>query len=136
MTEPRAKENHTIFLLTVGLLAWLIPGAGHLMIKENKRALIIFVTIILTFCIGLYVGSIGVINPVGAKPWYVAQIMNSPVVAALGHLAKTGDYYVFGKPNEIGQIYTSIAGLLNLLCIVNAVYLAHLCKIETSGGSK
>ena len=136
MTEPHAKENHTIFLLTVGLLAWLIPGAGHLMIKENKRALIISVTIILTFCVGLYVGSIGIINPIGAKPWYVAQIMNSPVVAALGYFAKTGDYYVFGKPNEIGQIYTSIAGLLNLLCIVNAVYLAHLCKIETSGDSK
>ena len=136
MTKSSTKENHKIFLLTVGLLAWLIPGAGHLMIRENKRALIIFVTIILTFCIGLYVGSIGVINPVGAKPWYVAQIMNSPVVAALGYTAKTHNYYVFGKPNEIGQIYTSIAGLLNLLCIVNAVYLAHLYKIETAGGSK
>ncbi|MHC4175351.1 MAG: DUF6677 family protein [Planctomycetota bacterium] len=133
MTKTRSKENHTIFLLTVGLLAWLIPGAGRLMIKENKRALIISVTIILTFCVGLYVGSIGIINPSGAKPWYVAQIMNSPVVAALGYLAQKGDYTVFGKPNEIGQIYTSIAGLLNLLCIVNAVYLAHLCKIETAG---
>jgi hypothetical protein len=133
VTKTRSKENHTIFLLTVGLLAWLIPGAGHLMIKENKRALIISVTIILTFCVGLYVGSIGIINPSGAKPWYVAQIMNSPVVAALGYLAQKGDYTVFGKPNEIGQIYTSIAGLLNLLCIVNAVYLAHLCKIETAG---
>jgi len=106
------------------------------MIKENKRAIIISVTIILTFCAGLYVGSIGIINPSGAKPWYVAQIMNSPIVAALGYLAKTGDYSVFGKPNEIGQIYTSIAGLLNLLCIVNAVYLAHLCKIEAAGDSK
>ena len=133
MTKSRAKENHAVFLLTVGLLAWLIPGAGHLIIKEHKRALIIFITIILTFCIGLYVGSIGVINPVGAKPWYVAQIMNSPVVAALGYKVKTGDYYVYGRPNEVGQIYTSIAGLLNLLCIVNAVYLAHLCKIEKSG---
>ncbi len=133
MTEPRSKENHTIFLLTVGLLAWLIPGAGHLMIKENKRAIIISVTIILTFCAGLYVGSIGIINPVGAKPWYVAQLMNAPIVAALGHVATTGNYPVFGRPNEIGQIYTSIAGLLNLLCIVNAVYLAHLRKIETAG---
>jgi hypothetical protein len=59
--------------------------------------------------------------------------MNSPMVAALGLLAKNGDYPVFGRPNEIGQIYTSIAGLLNLLCIVNAVYLAHLQKTETAG---
>jgi len=133
MTAPRSKENYTIFLLIVGLLAWLVPGAGHLLIKEKKRAIIIFTTIALTFCAGLYVGSIGVINPVGAKPWYVAQIMNSPMVAALGLWAKNGDYPVFGRPSEIGQIYTSIAGLLNLLCIVNAVYLAHLRKTETAG---
>jgi len=124
VTAPRSKGNHTLFLLTVGLLAWLIPGAGHFLIKEKKRALIISITIILTFCVGLYVGSIGIINPVGAKPWYVAQIMNSPIVAVLA---------VFGRPNEIGQIYTSIAGLLNLLCIVNAVYLAHLRKTEIAG---
>ena len=133
MTTLRSKQNHTLFLLTVGLLAWLIPGAGHFLLKEKKRAIIISATIVLTFCAGLYVGSIGVINPVGAKSWYVAQIINSPIVAVLGYLATTGDYPVFGRPNEIGQIYTTIAGLLNLLCIVNAVYLAHLRKTETAG---
>ena len=133
MTAPRLKENYTMFLLIVGLFAWLVPGAGHLLIKGKKHAIIIFTTIVLTFCVGLYVGSIGVINPVGAKPWYVAQIMNSPMVAVLGYLATKGNYPVFGRPNEIGQIYTSIAGLLNLLCIVNAVYLAHLCRTENAG---
>jgi len=124
-----SRGNHLVFLITVGLLAWVVPGAGHYMLKEKKRAIIIFATIVLTFCIGLYVGSIGVINPADAKTWYLAQIMNSPMVAALGHLTTTApeNYLVFGKPNEIGQIYTGIAGLLNLLCIVNAVYLAHLC---------
>ncbi|MFH1883597.1 MAG: DUF6677 family protein [Planctomycetota bacterium] len=133
MRTPLSKQNHTLFLLTVGLLAWLFPGAGHLLLKERKRALIIFTTIVFTFCVGLYIGSIGIINPVGAKSWYVAQIINSPIVAVLGYLATTGDYPVFGRPNEIGQIYTTIAGLLNLLCIVNAVYLAHLQKTETAG---
>jgi hypothetical protein len=128
-----SKANDTLFLLTVGLLSWLIPGGGHLMLKENRRAFIIFVTIIFTFCIGIYIGSIGIINPVGAKPWYIAQIMNSPMVAVLGYFATKGDYPVFGRPNEIGQIYTSIAGLLNLLCVVNAVYLAHLSKIRNAG---
>jgi len=130
----RSKENHVLFLLIVGLLAWLVPGAGHFLLKEKTRAIIIGTTIVLTFCAGLYVGSIGVINPVGAKPWYVAQIMNSPMVAVLGHLTATGGYPVYGRPNEIGQIYTSIAGLLNLLCIVNAVYLAHLRRAQTDGG--
>jgi hypothetical protein len=125
-----SKRNHILSLLTVGLLAWLVPGAGHLALNEKKRAAIIFAAIVLTFCAGLYIGSIGVIDPVNAKPWYVAQIMNSPAVAALGHLARTGNYSVYGRPNEIGQIYTGIAGLLNLLCIVNAVYTAHLRRIR------
>ena len=129
-----SKKNHTLFLLIVGLFAWLVPGAGHFVLKEKKRSIIIFVTIVLIFCTGLYIGSIGVINPVGAKPWYVAQIMNSPMVAALGYLTATRGYVVFGWPNEIGQIYTSTAGLLNVLCIVNAVYLAYLRRTGDTGG--
>jgi hypothetical protein len=130
---PSSKGNHSLFLLIVGLLAWLVPGAGHFVVKERKRSLIIFTTIVLTFCIGLYVGSIGVIDPVRATPWYVAQIMNSPMVAVLGYLTKGGGYRTYAWPNEIGQIYTSTTGLLNLLCIVNAVYLAHLCGTKTAG---
>jgi len=130
-----SKERQLSFLLIVGLLGWLVPGAGHFVLKERRRSIIIFVTIVLTFCTGLYVGSIGVVDPVGAKSWYVAQLMNSPMTAALGYLTATGAYpVVYGRPNEIGQIYTSIAGLLNLLCIVNAVYLAHLRSTQTTGG--
>ncbi|MHC4432669.1 MAG: DUF6677 family protein [Planctomycetota bacterium] len=129
----RSREGHILFLLIVGLLGWAVPGGGHFMLGKKTHAAVIFVTIILTLCIGLYIGSIGVINPVGAKPWYVAQVMNTPAVAALGQITKGGDYPVYGRPNEIGQIYTSIAGLLNLLCIVNAVYLAHVGRVEDVG---
>lgn len=131
------QTNHIALLLTVGLLGWAVPGGGHFLLKENRRAAIICITITATFLIGLYIGSVGVIDPVGAKPWYIAQIMNTPAVAALGHLTSVGDgnnYPVYGRPNEIGQIYTSIAGLLNLLCIVNAVYLAHVRNAESRGG--
>ena len=124
------KPSQWLFLLFVGLAGWVIPGAGHLVIKENKRAAIIFVTIIATFIIGIYVGSIGVVNPQIAKGWYFAQIMNSPIVATLADATSRGGYRTYAWPNEIGQIYTSTAGLLNLLCIVNAVYMALLLTIK------
>jgi hypothetical protein len=120
------KENHALFLISTGALAWLVPGAGHFVLEERRRAVVIFVAIALTFLVGVYVGSIGVIDPVHAKPWYFAQMMNSPLVMLLGRIGAGGQYRVFGRANEIGQIYTSIAGLLNLLCIVNAVYMAHV----------
>lgn len=141
------KDNHALFLIVVGALAWLVPGAGHFAINERRRAGVIGVTVVLTFLMGLHVGSIGVIDPIGAKPWYAAQMMNSPAVYLVGkHVtavrqqarlqAETRQrstvipYSVYGRPNEIGQIYTSIAGLLNLLCVVNAIYMAHLQSIK------
>ena len=130
-----SKENHTRLLLIVGLLSWLAPGAGYFVLEEKKRAIIICVTIGLTLCIGLYVGSIGVIDLQGPSPPYVkaAQLMNSPVVLLLSNRTAGGGYPVYGWPNEIGQIYTMVSGLLNLLCIVNAVSLAHLGRIAPAG---
>jgi hypothetical protein len=127
----RSKENNAVSVIIItGLLSWLVPGGGYYFLKEKKRGIIIFVTITLTFLAGLYVGSIGVIDPIGSWPWYIAQVMNSPAVFAIGHKTAGGGFEVYGRPNEIGQIYTSIAGLLNLLCIVNAVYFAYTGKIE------
>jgi hypothetical protein len=136
MMTSLTKEKQTLLLLIVGLLAWLVPGAGHFVLLQKRRSVIIFVTIVLTFCIGIYIGSIGVIDLYGSTPWYVvgAQVMNSPMVLVLGRLTTGGAYPVFGWPNEIGQIYTSTAGLLNLLCIVNAIYMAHLRGIKVTGG--
>ncbi len=124
----RSKEAHILFLLLVAAVSWLVPGAGYLLLNEKKRAAIIFAAITLTFCIGLYIGSIGVVNPLGSGPWswYTAQMLNSPAVAIIGYVTAGGGYPAYGKPYDIGQIYTSIAGLLNLLCIVNAAYLAHV----------
>ena len=124
----QSKPNNIIFLFIVGLLGWVVPGAGHFAINKKKHALIIFFSLTITFIVGLYLGSLAIIDPKGSLPWYVAQVMISPVVMILGRISESGGYYVYGKPAEIGQIYTSIAGLLNLLCIVNSVYWAYLIK--------
>ncbi len=128
-----SKEDNIFYLLIVGLFGWLVPGGGHLLLGKYKHAIIIFITISLTFVTGLYIGSVGVINSVNAKPWFLAQLMNSPLVIALAYISNAGGYAVYARPSEVGQIYTSIAGLLNLLCIVNAIYWAHLRRMETAG---
>jgi hypothetical protein len=127
----RESQGSTIpFLFLVGLAGWLIPGGGYFLLKEIKRALIILATIVLTFVLGVYIGSIGVVDPIGARLWYMVQMANAPLVALIGYHTQGGGFPVFGRPNEMGQIYTSIAGLLNLLSIVNSVYLAHLRSIS------
>jgi hypothetical protein len=120
-------------LVFVGLASWAIPGGGYFLLKETNRAIIIFVTVVLTFLAGLYAGSIGVVDYVVSWPWFIAQVLTTPVVSFIGYVTAGGAYKVYGRPNEVGQIYTSVAGLLNLLCIVNAVYLAYQRETKQAG---
>ncbi len=126
ITAGKSKLPHGAMLVLTGICAWWIPGAGHWLIGERKRALIIFISLVFAFTVGIYIGSIATIEM--KSPWFYAQVLFSPAVAYLAHLS--GAVYhldSFGRPREIGEIYTGIAGMMNLLCIVNAVYLAH-CK--------
>lgn len=131
--KQRSPTEQVFFMVVAGLLAWAIPGAGHFLIGERRRAVIVFLTITLTFAAGLYVGSIGVVDPVNAKPWYVAQILASPLVGVLANVTRSGQYAVYGRAADVGQIYTSIAGMLNLLCILSAVYMAYQGRGEMIG---
>lgn len=118
------------YLFLVGVVGWWIPGAGHLILGEPKRAAIIFFSILFAFVFGIWLGSIACID--ASTPWYWAQMLNSPAVAYLAHLSNINHLESYGKPREMGEIYTAIAGMLNLLCIVNAVYMAH-CKNAEKG---
>ncbi len=132
MTQATAGKFHLPslgFLFLVGVLGWWIPGAGHWLIGERKRAVIIFVSLTFAFVLGIYIGSIAVID--AGTPWYWAQFLASPAAAYLAHLS--GSVYhldSFGRPREIGEIYTGITGMLNLLCVVNAVYMAHCINVK------
>ena len=125
-------QPNVLYVMIVGLAGWCVPCAGHLMLGERSRGVIIFFAIAALFVGGLFIGSIGVIDSANAGPWYMGQMLASPTVALLAKLNPTVGglpaYPSYGKPFEIGQIYTTIAGLLNLLCIINAVYMAYSGK--------
>jgi hypothetical protein len=124
--KQEIKLDNVIYLCLVGLAGWVVPGGGHLMVGRKDKAAVIFAGVVLAFAIGVYLGSVGVVNPVAEVLWYIPQMMVSPAVKLLGMITVKNGIESFGKPNEIGQIYTSMAGMLNLLCVVNAVYLANL----------
>lgn len=136
------KMNHALLLIVVAALGWAVPGGGYLLLGETRRAVIVFVVIAAIFTIGIYVGSVGVVDPVTEgigilgrlNPWYLAQVLNSPIVFLVGKITAAGAYPVYGKPQEIGQLYTSISGLLNLLCVINCVSVAHMGPRRVRGG--
>ncbi len=111
--------------LVAAVLAWMIPGCGHWYLGQKNRGIILFVTIGLTFLLGLVLGSTEVVDPQApgmmAKMAFVAQ-MGCGFVGLLGILVQDMErsiLQVYGRGVDLGQLYTVIAGLLNLLCVLN-----------------
>jgi len=115
--------------------AWLIPGLGHVLLGERLRGLTIGLTIGLLWLTGLLVGGVCVIDRDEHPAWFVGQVMTAPSLVAdfvLRTYLKPGyrppgegpsSYEPsFGRVNEQGILYTALAGLLNLLAILDVVH--------------
>lgn len=122
------KSRSETQLYFVGALAWLIPGAGHWILGARGRAVAIFVGVVGTFVLGLAMGSVELIDPAHARAWFAAQILNGvpAIMATLLQGKAVGVADISCRAVDWGQLYTGMAGLLNLLCIVDSLYRAHL----------
>jgi hypothetical protein len=120
--------------LTAALGTWLLPGLGHWMIGQRARAVVLGVTIGLLYAGGLLIGGLGVIDRGAPLPGFFGQMMVGPtfvVLYAVGKLEARSAMHgtpslVDGTPigvmAEQGVLYTSVAGMLNLLCMIDVVY--------------
>lgn len=130
--------------------AWLLPGLGHVLIGQTRRGLIIGSAILGLWLAGLLIGGISVIDhkPVGDgmrqrfSLWFLGQAMLSPSlavnlahqqlkqvsVARFDHTPQPDDQPrpvftpALGRVAEIGTLYTALAGLLNLLAIMDVAW--------------
>ena len=118
---------------TAGFLAWLVPGLGHAYLGFWKRGLILFITITITFWTGVAIGGVrGTVNYRDRKAWYFAELCTggNTLVATAVHKAIGMQPRVTGQAppfaghwlsTDVGAHYAGIAGLLNLLIILDAV---------------
>jgi len=130
--------------LPAAIAGWVLPGLGHLLIGDLLRGLILATSITLLWLSGLLIGGIGVVQARDAqgsfRPWFLGQMLIAPSLA----IEYTHDSYraqyggsdplptddgslpaytpSYGRPHEIGTLYTALAGLLNLLAIVDVIY--------------
>ena len=121
--RPRGADDAVGYLM--GSLAWLVPGVGHFYLGMRLQGTIIFLTICVTFALGLTLGGLEVIDPHQETPWFRAQIL-AGLPAVLAVLTQNPDVSVqLGHGVDLGQLYTGVAGLLNLLCVVDALMRCH-----------
>ena len=146
----------------VALAGWLVPGAGYWLIGHRGRGVTVGVTIVLLFVFGLLVGGVRVLEvpyydrtgrrvdrplleEVRSKPWSIAQVMTGPVAIAAGAVSvyastpdstgNTPGAESHARVNEIAILYTAVAGMLNLLTIIDSAHRAGKIR-EREGAGK
>jgi hypothetical protein len=122
-----------------GLLTWVVPGLGHLFLGQKTRGLVCMAAITATFWSGVAIGSVqGTVAPHSRRLWFVAQLGSGGNALAAYGLHKLVDPQSAASPTpkvaghwasaEVGVHYTGVAGLLNLLVILDA-----MVRAETGG---
>jgi hypothetical protein len=127
----------------VALAGWLVPGAGYWLIGHRTRAFTVGVTILLVFVFGILVSGIRVVQApdmtgsgnmmqrVLTRPWFIGQVLIGPVGLGSAYVSdQLAQSETYGKIEakarlaEIGTLYTAVAGMLNLLTVIDASYRA------------
>ena len=125
----------------VALAGWLVPGSGYWLLGQRKRAIVIGVSVIALFVLGILVAGVAVVEApslggagsllgrILQKPWFLGQVMTGPMGLICAWIGQgVADEYPAAKARlgEIGTLYTAVAGMLNLLAIIDASYRASL----------
>lgn len=111
--------------------AWAVPGLGHVILGQRRRGAILGASIGLLWIIGLLIGGIGVIDREDHPAWFLGQMLVGPSLAVdVYHqqlpppLPGNNPPYTpsLARVNEQGVLYTALAGLLNLLAVLDVLY--------------
>ncbi len=110
-----------------GALAWVLPGLGHIYLGFRRRGLILMVVIALTYWGGVAIGGVSsTVQPTQRTAWFLAQICaGSHTVAAYlwgqGERRHHPEVEAGFVAQDVGVIYSGVAGLLNVLIILDAL---------------
>ncbi|MEM1107811.1 MAG: DUF6677 family protein [Planctomycetota bacterium] len=132
---PRAKVSPR-WHFAAAFLGWLLPGLGHFALGQPQRAVVLGTTIGTLWLGGLLIGGISVIDRGDHPAWFLGQMLVAPSFAADHYRAKLvrehqGSFDpddnppfepAFARAHEQGTLFTSLAGLLNMLAIIDVLY--------------
>jgi len=127
----------------VALAGWVLPGLGYWLIGQRGRAIACGLTILLVFFGGILIagvrvvqapemsGSGNTVQKILQRPWFIGQVLTGPLgITAAVISDKLAASETYGKIEtkarlaEIGTLYTAVAGMLNLLTIIDASHRA------------
>jgi hypothetical protein len=105
------------------LLAWLLPGAGHLYLGRARKGLLLLSAVGALFVLGVALGArlqmyFGLDDPLALLRSLAQVGMGAPyfLARALGYEAG----HLTAVTHEYGNTFTEVGGLLNVLLILDA----------------
>jgi hypothetical protein len=104
------------------IVAWLVPGAGHLLLRRSGRALIFFLLVLASAVIGWMLEG-KLYRPVTGQPLQLLGTVGSMGMGIVDFALRWGlDYQgdVVSPTYEYGTAFLLTAGLMNLLVVLDA----------------
>ena len=120
------REQSATYTYLICLAAWAIPGAGHLLLGRVQKGLTFLVAVTLMFLMGLWLE--GRLFPVEVRQPLVALAalaeMGAGAAFFVARQAGTGAGRVVALTYEYGNAFLIVAGLMNMLVVLDAFDIA------------
>jgi uncharacterized protein DUF6677 len=117
-----AEETQSSALLLLCVASWAIPGVGHLWLGKRHKGLVLLVALPLMFAIGVAIR--GRLFPFDFSDPLVALAAAADLGIGLTYFVASGLGYGAGDVRavtyEYGNAFLIVAGLLNLLVVLDA----------------
>jgi hypothetical protein len=122
--RPAEPKLSTLVRLCVG--AWIVPGLGHLMLGRKWRALILFVSIVTMFLLGIAMQGEFFSTTSGSylqTLGYYGELCVGLIMPAARFFGYSGGNPLFVSA-DFGTAYLVAAGMLNTLSILDTYDIA------------
>ncbi len=114
------------------VLAWILPGLGHWVLGQRVRAIRIAVGMTVLILGGLLIGGVDSVDSENDRIWFIAQMAAGPVVLVIDAANQWGvkslpeqdqrAWRSLGHVNSVGTLYLGLAGLMNAVVVLEALY--------------
>ena len=125
-TRDVSRERADLTGIPAAVSGWLVPGLGHLMLGKKRRGLLFFVVVTGLFVLGLYLHGelfrLDTSEPLTLLAGLAELGVGLPFFVAKMLGAGAGD--VTALTYEYGYTFCIVAGLLNLLIVLDAYDIA------------
>ena len=108
-------------------MALVFPGLGHLLLGMPRRGRLVALGVLGLFATGLIVGGLDAVDSERDRWWFYAQALTGPIALLTDtiHIALRHENRIvqgLGRMNEIGTLSCALAGLMNAMAVLDAMF--------------